>query len=286
LTFQGAGNALLPRTVPIHGIVTDTLGAAIPLATVEVKSLATGTVETLTTNPRGEFDTAELAGASYEMKASAPGFQSRTASVTPSAGPPPPVNLQLDGAPTVTSAAAVPMASGRGGRGGGGSNGRIGALSKQAPAAQAPPQQQSPQQQGAKTANDSVVASLAALPSVRYQVLRKLSHGLEDVGTDGNVAVGANLILRITAAADGYVRLLQSDGHSLANKQVRSARPLDLALPKPKQTGPVEFQLVFSRQPIDARLAVVARQPVTTGAVSESRAEAPPVTVTIRLNVQ
>src|SRR5580700_3383411 len=62
-------------TASIQGTVTDSSGAAIPDASVQVKSVNTGTTQTVTSNAQGRFVAADLGVGDYELQAAKPGFQ-------------------------------------------------------------------------------------------------------------------------------------------------------------------------------------------------------------------
>lgn len=61
----------------IIGAVRDSVGGAIPKATVIVTNKATGVTRTSTTNETGEYQFPALAPGVYSVKASAPGFGSQ-----------------------------------------------------------------------------------------------------------------------------------------------------------------------------------------------------------------
>jgi hypothetical protein len=69
LHAQGAGNA------SVLGVVTDSGGAVIPSASVQVKNIATGRVQEVPTDAQGRYTIADLPIGDYEAQASAPGFQ-------------------------------------------------------------------------------------------------------------------------------------------------------------------------------------------------------------------
>jgi hypothetical protein len=68
----------------IAGIVTDPSGAAVPNASVALKSLSNGSTQTATTNAQGYYRFALLAPGQYSVTVSAPGF-GKTEKVTPAA---------------------------------------------------------------------------------------------------------------------------------------------------------------------------------------------------------
>jgi len=69
LHAQGAGNA------SVLGTVTDSAGAVIPGASVQVKNIATGRVQEVPTDEQGRYTIADLAIGEYEAQASLAGFQ-------------------------------------------------------------------------------------------------------------------------------------------------------------------------------------------------------------------
>jgi Carboxypeptidase regulatory-like domain/TonB-dependent Receptor Plug Domain/TonB dependent receptor len=69
LHAQGAGNA------SVLGTVTDSGGAVIPNASVQVKNVATGRVQQVPTDAQGRYTIADLPIGDYEAQASSPGFQ-------------------------------------------------------------------------------------------------------------------------------------------------------------------------------------------------------------------
>ena len=69
LHAQGAGNA------SILGTVTDSGGAVIPGASLQVKNIATGRVQQVRTDEQGRYTIADLPIGNYEAQASVQGFQ-------------------------------------------------------------------------------------------------------------------------------------------------------------------------------------------------------------------
>jgi hypothetical protein len=61
-------------TATILGTVTDMSGATVPNASVQIKSLATGTIQSTTSNAQGRFLAPDLAVGDYELTASRSGF--------------------------------------------------------------------------------------------------------------------------------------------------------------------------------------------------------------------
>ena len=69
LHAQGAGNA------SVLGTVTDSAGALVPGASVQVKNIATGRVQQVPTDEQGRYTIADLPIGEYEAQASLAGFQ-------------------------------------------------------------------------------------------------------------------------------------------------------------------------------------------------------------------
>src|SRR6059036_2210917 len=69
LNAQGAGNA------SVLGTVTDSAGAVVPGASVQVKNIATGRVQEVPTDEQGRYTIANLPIGEYEAQASLAGFQ-------------------------------------------------------------------------------------------------------------------------------------------------------------------------------------------------------------------
>jgi hypothetical protein len=247
-----AGNNFLEMDgVLLHGLVTDPAGAAIRSATVAVKSLSTGEVVNTSTDERGQFAAPEVPGGTYQISASAPGFQSATVSrVTPASGVPEAVNLQLGiGAATQTvevsaaaglvSPRAAPVPAGVGG---------FDAISP-------------------KTDKKAVAAHA---PGLEYHLLRRVPGGDPvEVRPGQTVPPGAGLILRVTPAADGYLRIAEGT-RAIARPKVKRGVAFEAALPPFDQPGRVELQLYFSPQEADAY-------------EKESRAQSPSAIVTIEI---
>src|SRR5207248_5684982 len=61
-------------TAMILGNVTDTSGALIPGASIQVRNLGTGATQTVTTDEQGRFRVPDLSVGEYEVRASQPGF--------------------------------------------------------------------------------------------------------------------------------------------------------------------------------------------------------------------
>jgi hypothetical protein len=62
-------------TANISGTVSDTSGAAMANATVQVKNAGTGVTQSAGTDPQGRFSVRDLPVGEYEAQAAAPGFQ-------------------------------------------------------------------------------------------------------------------------------------------------------------------------------------------------------------------
>ncbi|MEI9976346.1 MAG: hypothetical protein WDO73_32420 [Ignavibacteriota bacterium] len=62
----------------------------------------------------------------------------------------------------------------------------------------------------------------------------------------------ASLTLRLTSAADGYVRVVEN-GRTLATPKVSRGIASDIALPQLQKAGRVELQVYFSRQLEDGK---------------------------------
>jgi outer membrane receptor protein involved in Fe transport len=69
LHAQGAGNA------SVLGTVTDSTGAVVPGATVQIKNIATGRVQVAPTDEQGRYTIADIPIGEYEAQASLAGFQ-------------------------------------------------------------------------------------------------------------------------------------------------------------------------------------------------------------------
>jgi len=310
-----AGNAFAARTVVVHGRVTDPTGGAVPSATVEVRSLATGAMNRVPTNAQGEYTAVERPGDNYQIQVTAPGFRVATASLTiPPAGVPDPVNLRLEVGPAtetveVTAAATTLAAAGRGGRGGGG-GGRGGgaALNKQAPAAAAGPAaapqaptmqaQQSQQSQPMQAGSQAVTGSLAspraqfktaeepAPLSLQTRVMRRMPRGeMAELPADGTVAPGATLILQITANAAGFVRVTQRNGHQVAAGEVASGQRFEKQLPKFNKKERVDLTVVFTPG-VESKKAAQNAIKTPPGTPLSGAAAAGSIQTTITLNVR
>jgi hypothetical protein len=251
LSASAGNNFLEQYGVLLHGVVTDPAGAGIRSASVAVKSLSTGEVVNTSTDERGEFKATGVPGGTYQISASAPGFQSATVSrVTPATGIPEPVNLQLGvGAATqtveVTAGAsmiaprAAPVRAGTGG---------FDAISPMT----------------------DKKAKAAPKPGLEYHLLRRVPGGDPvEVPPGETVPPGAGLILRVTPAADGYLRIAEGS-RAIARPKVKRGVAFDAALPPFDQPGSVELQVYFSPQAAEAK-------------EKDSKAQAPSATVTIEI---
>jgi outer membrane receptor protein involved in Fe transport len=80
----------------LSGTITDTSGAAVPNAQVEIKNSATGITRSLTTNAEGFYSAANLLPGSYEVAVSATGFNTEVKSgITINVGAQPVFNMTL-----------------------------------------------------------------------------------------------------------------------------------------------------------------------------------------------
>ena len=75
LALTGGLNAQGVTSATLLGTVTDSGGAIVPNASIQVKNVATGQVQQVTTNGQGRYTVAELPVGDYEAQASAAGFQ-------------------------------------------------------------------------------------------------------------------------------------------------------------------------------------------------------------------
>jgi hypothetical protein len=249
---SASGDRVIQQTsVPLRGKVTDATGKGIQAARVAVKSLATGDIVNTSTDAKGEFKASEAPGGTYQISATAPGFQSATVSqVTPLYGAPEPVNLKLDVGATADSvqvtAAAAPVqlepraAAGRGGRGSGEANPRLEGQTQDRGAAG--------RGGGGGGASGGLLKKAALPPPFEYHLLRRTSsRDLTEVLANDTVPPGASLILRITPAADGYLRIVES-ARIIASPAVRRGVPFETTLPQFDQPGRVELRVYFSSQ--------------------------------------
>jgi hypothetical protein len=167
----------------------------------------------------------------YQISASAPGFQATTVSqVTPVTGAPEPVNLRLNvSAATetveVTGATAEvsttrAVSAGNGGRGGRGGAGFGGALAEKK-------------------------AQVAQPPVVDCHLMQRQGGKLQEVNADGTVQAGSSLVLRVTATAEGYLRIVEGT-RTIASPKVRGGVMHETTLPKFDKPGRVELRVYFS----------------------------------------
>jgi hypothetical protein len=249
------GNGFFQQNnAPLRGTVTDSAGTAIPAASVAVKSLATGETVNTSTDAKGEFAAPEVRGNAYEISASKPGFRSVTVSeATPLSGVPAPVKLKMDpGANSQTvevtaSASTVPAdgdklatgalatlpMTGAAGVGGGGGRGGRGV---------------------AAPARMSAKAAPSPRPLLEFHLLRGIAGGeAVEVPANGTVPAGATLTLRITPAADGYLRIVPGTGSPILSPQVRRGVAFETPLPAFEQPGRVELRVYFSLQATESK---------------------------------
>jgi hypothetical protein len=75
LVLTGRLNAQGVTSATVLGTVTDSAGAVIPNASIQVKNVGTGRVQQVATNGQGRYSVPELPVGDYEAQASATGFQ-------------------------------------------------------------------------------------------------------------------------------------------------------------------------------------------------------------------
>jgi Carboxypeptidase regulatory-like domain/TonB dependent receptor-like, beta-barrel len=75
LALAGGLNAQGVTSATLQGTVTDSGGAIVPNASIQVKNVATGQVQQVTTSGQGRYTVSELPIGDYEAQASAAGFQ-------------------------------------------------------------------------------------------------------------------------------------------------------------------------------------------------------------------
>jgi hypothetical protein len=228
-----AGNILPQIPVAVHGTVTDASGVGVPSATVALKSLTTGETVNTSTNERGEFSASEMPGSTYEISASKLGFRTASAKdIAPLNGAPAPVNLTLQvGAATETV--------------------EVTAANSIVPTTQAVSTRAS--LDSAEVVSMSKAKKAPALPQIAYQLLRAVP-GSEpaEVPVEGMVPAGSVLTLRITPAADGYLRIVEGD-RTIATPRVRRGVASNTLLPQFNQPGRVELQLYFSHSKTESK---------------------------------
>ena len=96
----------------LSGTIADSMGAAVPNATVSITNTATGVVVSTTTNPVGAYTVPNLNAGEYRVVASAPGFGATAANLTLTVGQKQDLNLALVVGPlaeTVEVTAAAPQ---------------------------------------------------------------------------------------------------------------------------------------------------------------------------------
>src|SRR5262249_46307313 len=79
----------------LSGTITDSQGAAIPIATVSVKNIATGVSFEVTTNAVGFYTAPNLTPGDYEVSVTAAGFSSAITKMTLTVGAKQEMNLTL-----------------------------------------------------------------------------------------------------------------------------------------------------------------------------------------------
>ncbi len=98
-------------TASISGTVTDSSGAAVPAASIEIRNSETGAVRTVTTDGQGRYTVPDLGIGTYEVRGSKSGFRTTVRSgVTLTVGSAPVIDLQLpvgQATETVTVSAEV-----------------------------------------------------------------------------------------------------------------------------------------------------------------------------------
>src|SRR5438874_6616594 len=73
--FAAAPRIHAQATASISGLVTDSSGAAIADAAVQVKNTGTGIVQSVNTDTQGRYHAPDLAIGDYELQAAKTGFQ-------------------------------------------------------------------------------------------------------------------------------------------------------------------------------------------------------------------
>jgi hypothetical protein len=101
--------------------------------------------------------------------------------------------------------------------------------------------------------------------SLQYKVLRLVpGGGRVAVAADGNVPAGSAVILQITPAADGYIRILGDNGRQLLNRAVRGMQPVETRLPNVTKPARVPIRIAFSTLPFGGnRQDAAGGEPVT-----------------------
>ncbi len=84
------------QTASVSGTVTDSSGAAVPGASIELRNTATGATRTVVTDNQGRYSVPELNIGTYELRGSKTGFETTVRSgVTLTVGAAPVVDIQL-----------------------------------------------------------------------------------------------------------------------------------------------------------------------------------------------
>ena len=271
----------------LRGMVTDSSGAAVPSATVQVKSAA-GTVRTTATNGRGEFTVPEARGTDYQITASAPGFDPATMTAPP---PNRPLVVRLRAGTTAAtlqgrvtdptgagvSSATVQVTTATGQKtiattdekgefrvpaAESGSYQIVASAAGYPPAmattdASAPPVNLR-LERGLVSAGylAAPMAGAAGVPrmqapaaALELHLLRRTGEGsLVEVSDRGTVAPDAVLILRVTPHTDGSLLIEQANGTTVTETPVKSGVTSDVELPRFPTPGPVDLR-VYIRPP-------------------------------------
>ena len=83
-------------TASISGTVTDTSGAAVPGAVIEIRNTGTGTARTVVSDSQGRYSVPDLGIGTYEVRVSKTGFQTAVRSgLILTVGSAPVLDLQL-----------------------------------------------------------------------------------------------------------------------------------------------------------------------------------------------
>ena len=221
-------NSLVGQPATLATVVTDPTGTPIPGATVEIRP-DTGDAATGQTDRNGRFQVDEVPGTRYRITATSAGFRPATVSmVTPESGSPQPVKLELNVGSAAETVAVAPqvqsMASagtlggiaGGGGRGGRDSNG--------------------------------------PLAPFEWHLLARTASGDREVPLGGTADAGARLILRVTPAATGVLRIEGSNGQVIVEaRNVVRGRAVEEALPEYRTPGRVELRLSLTPAGVEAR---------------------------------
>jgi hypothetical protein len=96
-------------------------------------------------------------------------------------------------------------------------------------------------------------AKAPASSEIEYHILRRIPGGNPvEVAAGETVPPGASLILRVTPAADGYLRIVES-AHAIASPKVKRGVAFETELPQFDKPGRVVMQVYFSRQAAEAK---------------------------------